>query len=163
LQHPLGLIYICFIKKKLNTGGKNMKTKMTKSLKIKRFFFAAMFVIGICGSGMAQSTQTSGHVGYRDTPAGISDKGSDFSNPNGISKLLVYYSANTINLSFEKPSVDNVNIRIYDLTGKLILSDIAQTSEVNINRVYNINGISNGLYIVQIYSSTQVISRKFFV
>jgi len=140
-----------------------MKTKMTKSLKIKRFFFAAMFVIGIYGTGMAQTTHTNGHVGYRETPAGISDNNSDYNNPSGISRLIVYYSANTINLSFEKPSLENVNIKIYDLTGKLILSDVAQTSEVNINRVYNINGISNGLYIVQIYSNTQVISRKFFV
>jgi hypothetical protein len=150
-------------KNKLKTGGKNMKTKMTKSIKIKRLFFAAVFFIGIYGSGMAQTTQTSGHVGYRDIPAGISDKNSDYNNPIGISRLVVYYSANTINLSFEKPSSDNVNIKIYDLTGKLILSDVAQSSEVNINKVYNINGISNGLYIVQIYSNTQVISRKFFV
>ena len=140
-----------------------MKTKMTKSIKIKRLFFAAIFFIGIYGSGMAQTTQTSGHVGYRDIPAGISDKNSDYNNPIGISRLVVYYSANTINLSFEKPSSDNVNIKIYDLTGKLILSDVAPSSEVNINKVYNINGISNGLYIVQIYSNTQVISRKFFV
>lgn len=118
--------------------------------------------MGLLGTAFAQSTHNIGQSGYRDTPNAISDNDNNL-NPDGITGLKAYYSGGMINISFEKPSSVNVKIEIYDLSGRLIINDIAPCTELKIARTYSVKSFSNGLYIVQVSSSTQVFSRKFFV
>lgn len=140
-----------------------MKTKIFKSGQLKRIIMVVLFATGIFSVGVSQTTQNTGQVGYRDTPAAIDDNSSNSSSPNSLSQLKVFCSLGSINLSFNKPNTDIVFIKIFDLTGKLIISDMAISSEVNVNKSYLLNGLSKGLYIVNIYDNSQSISRKFFV
>lgn len=137
-----------------------MKSKICKSSKFRKLIVSAFLVIGLMGTTFAQSTQNIGHSGYRDTPNAIND---NENSPTGISGLKAYYSAGMINISFEKPASEIVKIEIYDLTGRLIINDIAPCTELKTARTYSVSSLSNGLYIVRVSSSTQVFSRKFFV
>lgn len=139
-----------------------MKTGINIS-KSGRVLIATIIISCFSFGAMAQTQQTTGLAGYRDMPTGIVDNTNSSQSVTEISRLNVYYSAGECNVRFQKPADDNVNIKIYDISGRLIMSDIAMSSETNIDRKYSLSGLENGIYILQVYSEKQILSKKFYL
>jgi len=82
---------------------------------------------------------------------------------NEISSVIAYSVNKEFHLKFNKPSDERVSIYIYDISGKQVHTDYANSGSSNIEKTYNFNDFSSGIYIVNLHSSSKVVSRKLFI
>jgi len=53
-----------------------------------------------------------------------------------------------------------INIKLFDINGKLIYSDTKKISKGNNNIIITLNNFSNGVYILNLQSDTKFINTK---
>ena len=73
-----------------------------------------------------------------------------------VAKFTVYPNPTTRMLFVSNPNNTEMHVRLYNLTGKLVLEQNSFASKVKLN----VSGIDDGLYLVQIMSNNQLIVSK---
>ena len=73
-----------------------------------------------------------------------------------VAKFTVYPNPTTSMLFISNNDNTNMHVRLYNLTGKLVLEHSSFASKVKLN----VSGIDDGLYLIQIMSNNQLIVSK---
>ncbi|MDP4267500.1 MAG: T9SS type A sorting domain-containing protein [Bacteroidota bacterium] len=94
--------------------------------------------------------------------ANITITATGISSINTIDNLTIYPSPanDVLNIKFYCQEMQNTNIKIYNVIGKLVYN--VNTSAINgeFNKTIDVKSFSKGLYLVQIESAKSTISRK---
>ena len=78
-------------------------------------------------------------------------------------KIFPNPSNGTINISLLTDQVEEVNIDLYDMTGRLIRSQKFARISQNFNEQFNYGTISGGIYILRISQGNNIISKRVVV
>ena len=135
----------------------------TNVIKIGKIIKSTLVVSVLCLSmtSFGQTQKEYAHEIEIHYPLAIEDHSS--SQVNELSNIIVYSANKECHLKFNKPANENVIINIYDMSGKQVHSDVASSSISNFEKTYNFSNFSDGVYVVNLYSSNKIISRKFFI
>jgi hypothetical protein len=66
----------------------------------------------------------------------------------------------TVTISGNNISADNVTIQIMDITGRILLQKVANTYNQNLNASFDIKALSSGMYFVTLTTETQKFATK---
>ena len=81
-----------------------------------------------------------------------------------LSSFSLFYEGNqTINLRYTIGGAAQYNVRVYDISGKIIYSDILNLDAGTGNTQINVTDLSKGMYFVNLSSGQEVYSQKLIV
>ena len=81
-----------------------------------------------------------------------------------LTSFSLFYEGNqTINLRYTLGSQAQYNLQVYDISGKLIYSDVLNLDAGTANTQINITDLSKGLYFVNLSSGQELYSQKVIV
>lgn len=101
----------------------------------------------------------------------MGDGSDNTNNPSEISTFAnaVYLNifpnpaSETVNITFESTYTENMNVNIYNITGKLVLSNTINVSSGKNNAALNIENLEKGVYIIQLKSNLGFMTKTLSV
>lgn len=133
-----------------------MKTIYTN---LKAVILTLSFAV-ITSAGFAQLDQNDPD---NDNGGGIETAVENITNNVDFDKLVFFNNSGTPTLQFTNNTELNVAINIYDVSGKLIISDNALSAEKDFNRNYASKQLSHGIYVVQLKAGNNIKTHKFYL
>ncbi len=122
--------------------------------------------------GVGYATQQTGWVGNYDAGAAINSilkyydptVGVNLLNTINGNDVNIYPnpSNGVVNFSVNGPNNDNINIKVFDIVGKLVFSEIMNVNGLK-NTSYNFSSYAKGMYIAHIQSGNDLKTQKFVV
>ncbi|MDP4267427.1 MAG: T9SS type A sorting domain-containing protein, partial [Bacteroidota bacterium] len=81
---------------------------------------------------------------------------------NAVDNLTIYPSPanDVLNIRFNSQEMQNVNVKIYNVIGKLVYNVNTSATNGEFNKTIDVKSLTKGLYLVQIESAKGTISRK---
>ncbi len=78
-------------------------------------------------------------------------------NDNNLQNVIIYPNPTTSILNIE--NAENSMIEIYDLLGRVVLSE----NNISLNKQLNVSNLSNGTYLIKISNNGQIKTDKFII
>jgi hypothetical protein len=111
-------------------------------------------------SAQAQSYIKTRKPVLRDIPTAVDDK-TDIS-VKAIDNVIVSSSEGRLTIHFTKETSGQVEISVYDISGRLILKDVAASGTGSFSKTYNMD-FANGIIIVELRNLSLKIVKKAMV